>query len=56
MSMQLWGILDSHGVRSYEHAVETLEALLALPETEPMAYIESVHDHYKWPDNWDLPS
>jgi alpha-galactosidase len=56
MSMQLWGILDSHGVRSYDHAVETLEALLALPETEPMAYIESVHDHYKWPDNWDLPS
>ena len=27
-----------------------------LPATEPMAHIESFEDHYKWPDNWDLPS
>ena len=28
----------------------------SLPPTEPMAYIKDIHDHYKWPDNWDLPS
>ena len=56
MTMQLWGILDSRAPRSYEHAVETMEAILALPETEPMAYIESFEDHYQWPEIWDLPS
>ena len=56
MSMQLFGILDSHGVGSYDQAVEIMEALLTLPTTEPMAHIESFEDHYSWPDTWDLPS
>jgi alpha-galactosidase len=56
MTMQLWGVLQGRGVRSYEHAVETMEAILALPPTEPMAHIEAFEDHYKWPDIWSLPS
>jgi len=55
MSMLLYGILQSHQTRSYDQAVDMLEAILAMPPTEPMAYIEDIHDHYKWPDTWHLP-
>ena len=51
-SMLLYGILDSHQTRSYDQAVEMLEALLAMEPNEPMAYIEDINDHYKWPGNW----
>ena len=56
MTMQLYGILGGHGIESYDQAVEIMEALLSLPKTEPMDYIESFEDHYSWPDTWDLPS
>jgi alpha-galactosidase len=51
-SMLLYGILDSHQTRSYDQAVELLEALLAMPKTEPMAYVVDINEHFKYPDNW----
>ncbi|HOT89988.1 MAG TPA: alpha-glucosidase/alpha-galactosidase [Anaerolineae bacterium] len=53
-SMLLFGILQSHQTRSYDQAVEVLEALFNIEPNEPMAYIEDIHDHYAWPENWDL--
>lgn len=53
-SMLLFGILESHQTRSYDQAVDTLEAILAMEPNEPMAYVEDVNEHYKWPKNWNL--
>ena len=53
-SMMLYGVLESHQTRSYDQAMEMLEALVDIEPNEPMAYIEDIHDHYGWPDNWDL--
>ena len=50
--MLLYGVLDNHQTRSYDQAMETLEALLAIEPNEPMAYIEDINEHYKWPKNW----
>ena len=54
-SMLLFGVLENHQTRNYEQAVEAVEALFNIEENEPMAYIESIHDHYGWPKNWHLP-
>ena len=51
-SMLLYGILESQQARSYDHALETLEALLGMEPSEPMAYVEDVNEHYAWPRNW----
>ena len=51
-SMLLYGILESHQTRSYDQAVEVLEALFAIEANEPMAYVEDINEHYKWPDRW----
>jgi len=51
-SMLLYGILNSHQTGSYDQAMEVMEALLNIEPNEPMAYIEDVNDHYKWPKNW----
>jgi alpha-galactosidase len=51
-SMLLYGILESHQTRSYDQAVELLEALLAIPKTEPMAYVKDINEHFDWPDIW----
>ena len=51
-SMLLYGILSSHQTRSYDQAMEVLYALLAMEPTEPMAYVEDINQHYKFPDNW----
>jgi alpha-galactosidase/6-phospho-beta-glucosidase family protein len=56
MSMLLYGILDNHQTRSYDQAVEVLQALIDIEPNEPMAYIEDIHDHYTWPANWQLGS
>jgi len=48
-SMLLYGILDSHQTKSYDQAVEVLEALLSMEPSEPMAYIEDINKHYKYP-------
>jgi len=53
-TMLLWGILDSHQTRSYDQAVQVLEALLVMEPNEPMAYVEDVNEHYQWPDNWEM--
>jgi alpha-galactosidase len=53
-SMLLYGVLQSHQTRTYEQAAEVLEALFKIEPNEPMAYIEDIHDHYRWPENWDL--
>ena len=52
LSMMLYGILESHQTRSYDQAVEVLDALLKIEPGEPMAHIEDINDHYRWPDNW----
>jgi alpha-galactosidase len=51
-SMLLYGILESHQTRSYEQAMELLEALMAMPKTEPMAYVKDMNEHFSYPDNW----
>jgi len=53
-SMLLYGVLESHQTRSYDQALEVFEALFDIEPNEPMAYIEDIHDHYHWPENWDL--
>ncbi len=52
MSMMLFGILESHQTRSYDQAVEMLDALLHIEPSEPMAHVEDINDHYRWPDRW----
>jgi len=51
-SMLLYSILDSHQTRSYNQAVEVLDALMTMEANEPMAYLEDINEHYKWPKNW----
>ncbi len=53
-SMLLFGVLQSHQTRSYDQAVDVFNALFDIEPNEPMAYIEDIHDHYVWPENWDL--
>lgn len=53
-SMLLYGVLESHQTRTYDQALAVLEALFDIEPNEPMAYIEDIHDHYDWPDTWDL--
>lgn len=55
-SMLLYGVLQSHQTKSYEQAEQVMQALIDIEPNEPMAFIEDIHDHYKWPDNWHLPS
>lgn len=45
-SMLLYNVLESKQTRSYEHAVEVLEDLLAMDGHEEMAA------HYQFPDKW----
>ena len=52
LSMMLFGILDSHQTKSYEQALKMMDALLNIEPNEPMAYLEDIKDHYKWPKNW----
>ena len=51
-SMLLHSILDNHQTGSYDQAVDVLEALLNIEPNEPMAYIEDINEHYKWPEIW----
>ena len=55
-SMLLYGVLHSHQTRTYEQAVKVMEALIDIEPNEPMEYVEDIHDHYQWPENWDLPT
>jgi alpha-galactosidase len=54
-SMMLYGVLESHQTRTYDQALEVMQALFDIEPNEPMAYIEDIHDHYRWPENWELP-
>lgn len=51
-SMLLHSILDNHQTGSYDQAADMLEALLNIEPNEPMAYIEDINEHYKWPGIW----
>jgi alpha-galactosidase/6-phospho-beta-glucosidase family protein len=51
-SMMLHGVLRSPETRSYEQAVETLEAMFDIEPSEPMAHLEDIREHYSWPKNW----
>ncbi len=53
-SMLLYGILDNHQTRSYDQAMEVLEALLSIESNAPMANMEDINEHYKWPSHWKL--
>ncbi|MGB9598163.1 MAG: alpha-glucosidase/alpha-galactosidase, partial [Candidatus Poribacteria bacterium] len=48
-SMLLYGILESHQTRSYDQALDVLEAILSMEPSEPMAYVEDINKHYKYP-------
>ncbi len=51
-SMMLFGVLESHQTKSYEHAEEVMEALFDIEPNEPMKYVKDIHDHFNWPKNW----
>ncbi len=54
-SLLLYGVLESHQTQSYDQAVELIDAMFKLAETDPskpMAYVEAIKDHYRYPDNW----
>ncbi len=49
---QKFAQMESHQTKSYDQAMTTLEALIDIEPNEPMAYLEDIHDHYAWPENW----
>jgi alpha-galactosidase/6-phospho-beta-glucosidase family protein len=51
-SVLLWSVLGSHQTRSYDQAVDVMEAILHMPPTEPMAYVQDINQHFKWPEGW----
>jgi len=51
-SVLLWSILGSHQTRTYDQAVEVLDALLHIEPNEPMAHVKDINEHFDWPDNW----
>jgi len=51
-SILLWSVLDSHQTRSYDQAVDVMEAILHMPPNEPMAYVQDINEHFEWPDGW----
>ena len=51
-TMMLFGVLDSHQTRSYDQALKVLDALFNIEPNEPMAHVEAINDHYRWPKNW----
>ncbi len=48
-SMMLFQVLESHQTRTYEQAVNVLDALFDIEPKEPMAHVEDIHEHYQWP-------
>ena len=52
LSMMLFGVLDSHQTKSYEQALEVVDALMHIEPNEPMAHVEDINAHYRWPKNW----
>ena len=51
-TMMLFGVLDSHQTRSYDQALKVLDALFNIEPNEPMAHVEAINDHYRWPKIW----
>ncbi len=51
-SMMLFGVLGSKETKSYEHGLETLDALVNIEPNEPMQYAEGINAHFSWPKNW----
>ncbi|MBT3346172.1 MAG: alpha-glucosidase/alpha-galactosidase [Gemmatimonadetes bacterium] len=49
LSMMLFGVLENHQTRSYEQAMEVMDALLQIEPNEPMAHVEDINEHYSWP-------
>ena len=37
---------------SYQHGLETLDALFSIEPNEPMKYVEDINAHFSWPKNW----
>ena len=52
MTLMLSGILDNHQTHSYDQAMEVLETLIHIEPNEPMAHVEEITSHYRWPKNW----
>jgi alpha-galactosidase len=48
-SMLLWGVLDEHTTKSYDQAVEVMEALLHQEGTEATKTVQDVNEHYRYP-------
>ena len=51
-SMLLYGILQDHQTRSYDQALEALDAVFSLPRNEPAKQIQDINEHFSWPKNW----
>jgi alpha-galactosidase len=51
-TMMLYGVLEAKETKSYEHGLEVLDALFRIEPNEPMAHVESIGDHFAWPENW----
>ncbi|MEW6752309.1 MAG: alpha-glucosidase/alpha-galactosidase [Candidatus Latescibacterota bacterium] len=54
-SMLLFDVLNSHQTRSYEQAADVLEALMHMEPNPPMAHVEDITAHYRWPRGWGDP-
>ncbi|MFA6108317.1 MAG: alpha-glucosidase/alpha-galactosidase [Candidatus Latescibacterota bacterium] len=48
----LWSVLESHQTRSYDQAMGVMEAILQMAPNEPMACVQEINQHFKWPENW----
>ncbi len=48
-SMMLLGVLEA---KSYQHGLETLEALFNIELNKPMAHGENIDVHLAWPEDW----
>lgn len=52
LSMMLYEVLDNHQTRTYEQAMEVMDALLQIEPNAPMAHLEDINEHYAWPTGW----
>ena len=51
-SVMLFGVLESKETKSYQHGLETLDALFNIEPNEPMKHVEDINAHFSWPKNW----
>ncbi len=51
-SVLLHSVLESHQTRSYDQAVEVMDALFKMEPNAPMTRVEDINTHFAWPKGW----